>query len=258
MDAYADHVPLNIDVPILWAPPQSSIDGYLEFINPTEHPNLIGVPVPASPPGEIFTEEHTGFTDIQGLDFIEVGDGDTTHGDKADFDWVQQNRADEFAGISNHPGVIGAMGWTPGSPEMSPHIDPGTNLPHAHSVEEGVFDGLPVLPNNAFTGEFFDGVDVFSIISEGEDADTTIRNAALDYEVAFGNSITGESSLGIPTVVFVPGWTAATGIDDFVTRWVPAEEGQYNLVAIEPAFFHDINYRVICCRLGGRWLSVGN
>jgi len=134
MDAYADHVPLNIDVPILWAPPQDSIDGYLEFINPTEHPNLIGVLVPATPPGAIFTEEHTGYTDIFGLDFIEVGDSDITYGDKADFDWVQQNRDNEVNGISHHPGLIGAMGWTPGSPEMSPHNDPAFGVLHGHSV----------------------------------------------------------------------------------------------------------------------------
>ena len=31
------------------APPPHAIEGYLEFINPTEHPGLVGTPVPTSP-----------------------------------------------------------------------------------------------------------------------------------------------------------------------------------------------------------------
>ena len=33
-----------------------------------------------------------------------------------------------------------------------------------------------------------------------------------------------------------PGWTLATGIDDYVTRWVPSVPGLYDVVAIEPMF----------------------
>jgi len=128
------------------------------------------------------------------------------------------------------------MGWTPGTPEMSPHVDPGTGGPHGHSVAEG--GTLPELINTACVGEF-NFVDVFSIISEEQDTDPTPREAALDYELAFGHSITGASSPGIPTVVFVPGWTTVTGIDDYVARWVPATPGLYDLVAIEPSFAHD-------------------
>ena len=89
-------------------------------------------------------------------------------------------------------------------------------------------------------------VDVFSVISVGEDSSTEIgspgsREAALDYDLAFGNSVTGASSLGVPIIVWVPGWTGVTTTDDFVTRWVPATPGAYDLVAIEPAagFGHD-------------------
>ncbi len=245
--AWATHIPTALDVPFS----RPDVGGYLEFINPVEHPGLIGVPVPFSPPLVIYTEEHTGYTLIPlapstlGTDIIEVGDGDITHGDRADFDWVQEHRSDEFAGISNHPGSIGAMGWTVGVTEASAHSDGG--VAHGHSVAEVPPGTLPELFNPDYAEDIFGAVDVFSVISILEDSTTEIgtpgsREAALDYELAFGNSITGLSAPGVPVIVWAPGWTAGT-TDDWVTRWVPAfpSPGGYNLVAIEPAagFGHD-------------------
>ncbi|MCI0334330.1 MAG: hypothetical protein L0228_14020 [Planctomycetes bacterium] len=243
--ALAVHVPAALDVPTLWTPMPN--DGYLEFINPVEHPLLVGVPVFSTPPGVIMTEEYTGYTLASGVDIIEVGDSDVVAGDRADFDWVQENRGCETGGPCfnplpvNHPGMVGAMGWTVGSPETSPHVDPGTGGAHGHSVEEVPAGPLPFLPNETYTPRFFRGVDVFSIISEGQDSTLELsspggRDAALDYVVDFGNTITGFSTPGVPVVVFAPGWTAATTIDDFVARWVPSVPGLYNVVAIEPAF----------------------
>ncbi len=255
--ASAAHVPLAIDVPIF----RPDTGGYLEFINPTEHPGAYpaGIPVPTSPPGVILTEEHTGFTAAPlplaayGLDTVELGDSHVTHGDRADFDWVQEHRDDEFADISNHPGMVGAMGWgslgidlVPGvgvfitPTEASPHVDPGTGLAHGHSVAETPAGTLPELLNPDFEG-FFSAVDIFSIISIEEDGDIDAvglfspRDAALDYVVDFANTLTGAFSPGIPTIAWVPGWTGASGSDDWVARWVPADGGVYNVVAIEPA-----------------------
>ena len=130
--------------------------------------------------------------------------------------------------------------------EASAHTDGG--VPHGHSVAEGVPGGLPELLNPDYVGETFGAVDVFSVISVLEDSTAEIgtpgsREAALDYELAFGNSITGLSAPGVPVIVWAPGWTGVTGTDDWVTRWVPAfpSPGGYNLVAIEPAsgFGHD-------------------
>jgi len=209
---YADHVPTNIDVPDTWSPPDGFDDGYLEFINPTEHPGLVGMPFPSTPPVFIQTEEFTGWTNGAGVDSIELVDNDVTHGDKADFDWVQQDRELELAGAGvNHPGLIGAMGWTIGTPEMSAH----TGHDHSGLDPPGT---LPELNNKACPGKFFEFVDVFSIISDGEDTDSGMdptRNSALDYQVDFGNSVTGIFSFGSPVKVFVPGWTVVTGIDDY-------------------------------------------
>ena len=238
--AFADHVSTGLDVDKLWSPPNNGngfFEGYLEFINPTEHPGLIGTGFPSSPPGLIQTEEFTGFTLPDGTDIIEVADTDTTAGDRTDFDWVQENRALELAGIGNHqPGPFGAMGWVMGPTEMSPHFDTGVGAAHAHSDQEIPPGALPHLNNQDCPVEFFEGVDVFSIISDEEDSDSTARNAALDYVVDFGNTATGAFSSGVATVVFIPGWTAVTGIDDFVARWMPTTPGFYNMIAIEPAF----------------------
>jgi hypothetical protein len=240
----AFHIPTAIDVPTLWTPMPN--DGYLEFINPVEHPALVGVPVFSTPPGAIFTEEYTGYTTPAGVDIIEVGDSDIVAGDRADFDWVQENRPCEvggpcFNGPINHPPFVGAMGWTVGITEASPHVDPGTGAAHGHSVAELPPGPLPELANVDYPYSFFRGVDVFSVISELQDSTLELstpgsREAALDYVLDFGNTITGFSSPGIPVVSFVPGWTPLTTIDDFVTRWVPAVPGLYNVVAIEPAF----------------------
>jgi hypothetical protein len=249
--ANAAQIPVNVDVNELWSPLQTHVkfEGYLEFINPTEFPALIGAPVLTSPPGAIFTEEYTGYTvpvagTPFGTDIIEVGDADIWAGDRADFDWVQENRFCETGGGPcnnapqpvNHPGLIGAMGWTIGATEASPHVDPGTGAPHGHSVEEGlpVPPALPALANDDFDGDFFNVVDVFSIISQGQDTEATPRDAALDYVLDFGNSVTGASSPGVGVLVWIPGWTPLTGIDDYVARWVPLIPGLYDLVAIEP------------------------
>jgi hypothetical protein len=225
--AWASHVSAAIDIPVL----RPDTGQYLEFINLTEHPALVGTPCAATPPGVIETEEHTGYTTDPPvpIDILEVGDGDVVNGDRADFDWVQEHRTDELGGISNHPGRVGAMGWTCDSPEISPHIDPVAG-PHAH-LPIATLDNPPCPP-----GSLFDTVDVFSVISDGEDADVGgPREMALDYELAFCNSVTGASSVGTPVIVWTPGWTPLTPTDDYVARWTAATPGFYDSVAIEPA-----------------------
>ena len=129
--------------------------------------------------------------------------------------------------------------------EASPHKNPVTGVLHGHSVAEAPPGDLPELINPDFF-DYIRAVDIFSVISVLEDSTPEIgtpgsREAALDYEVAFGNSVTGASTVGVPVIVWVPGWTGATTTDDFVARWVPAVTGAYDLVAIEPAggFGHD-------------------
>ena len=257
--AGAAHVPVGIDVPGLR--PAGIPDGYLDFMTPVGFipiaPAGVGGPIPS---GGIFAEEHTGWTDLPlapggfGLDFRDLvpplgTDNDPWAGDHADFDWVQENRPDETGvtpGGSNHPGP-GAMGWTIGPTVHSPHTSTGTlpatpGGPHGHSVEEVPAGPLPHLDNDDFTLTHFNAVDVFSVISPGEDFDVdalgalSARDAALDYDLWFVDLTTATSTPGIPVIAWVPGWTGATGTDDWVARWVPSLAGFWNAVAIDPPF----------------------
>lgn len=246
---FAGHVPNNIDVDRLWTPLPD--DGYLNFMTPSAFiplmpdPNAPGNPIP---PGGIYTEEHTGWSDAKGMDHVDpLGppvwpngpDNDPFAGDRADFDWVQEHRPHETAmpPISNHPGS-GAMGWNIAPTMASPHTTNG--VPHGHSQAENPPGVLPELSNNDYMYDHFYYADVFSIISEGEDSDMddaghfSRRDAALDYDLWFVNLNTGISTPGIPILVFTPGWTNLTSIDDFVARWVPATPGFWNAVAIDP------------------------
>jgi len=237
---YANHVPTDIDIDELWFSPSGFDDGYLEFINPIEPEvnGFLGTIVMTSPPQIIQTEEFTGYTLANGIDMIETADNDMTHGDKADFDWVQEDRIQELFGTGNHGfNMIGALGWTIGSPDISAHMD--VTGQHGHSVVESPPGTLPELANDACTGKF-EFVDVFSIISIDEDTDTgdddedIRRNRALDYVVDFADSTTLASTDGVPILVFKQGWTPVTNIDDYVARWVPKVPGKYDVIAIEP------------------------
>jgi len=256
MPGYAAHVPLALDVPVLWTAPAGA--GYLNFVEPG--------PVPLGTSG---TEEYTGWVDTPGAPgasganadlFAPFGppavDNGITHGDRVDFDFVVENRTEELAPVSGvpvlHPGITGFMTWEIAPTAPTAHIDPATGLPHTHAPgtcpDIGSFVCLP-----DYAGPTFNQVDVFSIIADPVDAtgvltdlfgivaDTEIapRDAALDYMLDFCNIITGACVPGIPIMVFVPGWSAADAADDFVARWVPAGPlpgGGATHVMIDPIF----------------------
>ncbi|MEE9212575.1 MAG: PEP-CTERM sorting domain-containing protein, partial [Phycisphaeraceae bacterium] len=252
----AAHIPVAIDTPALWTPVPG--DGYLNFMTPAAFIPVAPLPgtIPVAPLG-IFTEEHTGYTTAAGVDIVDAlgppvfpagPDNDPFAGDRADFDWVQEHRPDEVGGPggSNHTvlgvPVIGAMGWEIAPTMASPHTSGG--VAHGHSVAEAPPGALPELANIDYAFPSFTGADVFSIISGGEDTDVPApREAALDYELWFVSiPLVGPavSVHGVPVTVFVPGWTAATTIDDYVARWVPAPFVPppgfigFNAIAIDP------------------------
>ena len=61
--AWAIHVPTSLDVP--GTRPSEPSEGYLEFINPTEHPALLGTLLGATPPGMGAREGERGREDIE-------------------------------------------------------------------------------------------------------------------------------------------------------------------------------------------------
>lgn len=233
----AHHVPRALDVDELWSPLPG--DGYLVFMRPEAPIRLAPLPrTRALGIAGIYREEHTGYTTAAGAGVLDHPyDNDDVAGDRADFDWVQENRPDEVGrapGGSNHPGP-GAMAWTIGAPARSRHESGGAA--HEHSQAEAPPGPLPELAGEGFGGESFDVVDVFPAIVEGQDRDPGgPRERALDYELWFVDLARGVSSHGVPVRVFARGWTEAATSDDYVARWRPVVPGNWNAVVIDPPF----------------------
>jgi hypothetical protein len=258
--AHAGHIPLALDVPLLWSAPTGA--GYLNFVEPG--------PVPVGTSG---TEEYTGWVDTPfapgasgatadlgpGFPAPAVDNG-ITHGDRIDFDFVVENRTEELAPVSAvpvlHPGITGFLTWEIAPTAPSGHINPATGLPHSHAP--GPCPDLATFVCLLdFAGPTFDQVDVFSIIADPVDAfalptdpfgivadgEIAPRDAALDYMLDFCNIVTGACVPGTPVMVFVPGWSAADTADDYVARWVLSTPlvGGATHVMIDPIFADPIH-----------------
>jgi hypothetical protein len=251
--AQAAVIPTSYDVASLWTPLPNA--GYLNFVEPGPAlgPGNIPIGVAGVTSG---TEEYTGWVAtpvgasltgasvdvIPGNPMETSFDDGLTHGDRVDFDFVVENReTEEEAGgnppplLSLHPGIAGLMTWEVGATQASQHLDPVGPFPHFHDnlvppcpdassfvcLADYVGSGLPTFNTvDVFsviaTSSDFEGYDLYGLISDSE---SSARDAALDYIVAFCNVITGQCAQGIPVAVFVPGWTNQARADDFVTRW---------------------------------------
>jgi len=138
-----------------------------------------------------------------------------THGDVADFDWVEDNLALEVIGgnVDNHPGVGDGLVFIGGQ------NTPSTHNGHMHPAGELDLDFFP-------GGDDFWIVDVISQIARYTDMDVdsagnwSLRESALDYTLEFSE----DGSVWIPgnvTDVFIEGWTTATAAENYVARWTP-------------------------------------
>jgi hypothetical protein len=165
-----------------------------------------------------------------------VIDNGLTHGDRADFDFVVENRPIEVGAIvppaglgALHAPIVGFLTWEIAPTLPSAHIDPTTGLLHPPPHPATL-----ALPD--YAGPSFAGVDVFSVIANPvdptglvtdpfglvSDGDAGPRNAALDYDLVFADATTGAVVPGVPVTVFVPGWNLGAVADDYVARWIPA------------------------------------
>jgi len=150
---------------------------------------------------------------------------DPRHGDRADFDGVEDNLFNE--GIRGADASLNAahdwMVWSIGPTMPSGHINPEQG-PHVHG-----FWGELVLPD--FAGPFFQYVDVVSQIGRYSDMDIASRewsrrNSALDYDLDF--SWDGVNWFdGDPIRVFIPGWNLFAGADDYVARWLSPRPARF-------------------------------
>lgn len=259
----ATHIPPFLDVPIL-RPPMPG-EGYLNFVEglPPTPPGCPGNPI-----GFSCTEDYTGWTEFPIPAIGDTNDFPTdnglTHGDRADFDWVVENRPVELGAppfpLVNHPPApgpppgppnVGFMIWEIAPTAPSAHVNPFTGALHAHVplLLPPCPDGSLNLCDPDYMGTTFLVADVFSVISLEPntdpltgpfnplvtDTDISPREAALDYMLDFCNVLTGVCGPGIPVAVFVPGWHPLATSDDFVARWV-SSIGPATHVLIDPSF----------------------
>jgi hypothetical protein len=155
------------------------------------------------------------------VDFDFAADVGKSNGDKTALD---VNNLDGVPGADNFPGAGGErlyFGIKPTGTTVAPSDQTGKD-------KTGLGNFATQFPSvTDYTSNTFKFVDVFSLATRYADSDVnnkavSPRDEALDYKVRFRDA-GGNESLGLPTLVFDPGWSAATSVDDFVTRWVPTD-----------------------------------
>ncbi len=170
--------------------------------------------------------------------FVRRVDNGFTYGDRADFDWVEDNIALERATTTgdNHAG-FDFLVWEIGN------IAPSAHTGHMHDAW-----GELVLPR--FSGDHFRVVDVISQVLRYADMDVDAagnwsrRNSALDYLLDF--SADGFNwSAGSVTRVFQDGWTLASMAEDYVARWLSPIDANFVRIAAFPlGGSHDGNVQI--------------
>lgn len=165
-------------------------------------------------------------------DFVQHKNYHDTHGDRADFDWVSDQRLIETIpngghGADHNPGVD-FLTWeiNPAAVGTSTHIGPDKDA-HDH-------DNLGTLELNPYNMPFFNAVDVVSNINLYADNDIDLgtgdpsdRSKALDYHTP-DFSVDGVTWIpGQLDKVFQQGWNPNTTIDDWVARWVTGVKAKY-------------------------------
>jgi hypothetical protein len=157
-------------------------------------------------------------------DFVYHANYHNTHGDRADFDWVTDQRLIEtIAGGGNgadHNAGVDFLQWeiNPGAVASSTHTGP--------SADNHLHGGLGELPLGTFQGDFFKIVDIISNINlyADNDINTTTgavsdRSKALDYHIP-DFSVNGTDWFpGTLVSVFQQGWTPVSNIENYITRW---------------------------------------
>jgi len=192
---------------------------------------------PATPATELRQERVFNETPNVNNPTVSHIDNGLTHGDMADFDWVEDNLYLEQAGgrADNHDGYDWLV-W-----QIGP-IAPSSHSGHDHG-NWGVLD-LP-----AFTGDYFGVVDVVSQIAWWTDMDVdesgnwSLRDSALDYTLQFSDD--GQQWVqGMVNTVFIDGWTNASKAEDWVARWISPVEAEYVRISELIVDGHDGNTQI--------------
>lgn len=187
-------------------------------------------------------------------------DHDSTFGDRADFDWVEDSfdLEDAFAlgnnNADNHGNAAGTNGTdflvfeiAPALVGASNHLDTSVAGGDAHQHSD-----WGELVRAAYNQPFFRTVDVFSQIARYSDSDIddtgfrSRRESALDYKIPEFSADQINWFSGTLVNVFTRGWTDASVADDYVARWLsPIDATFVRIQAVPgPIVPHDRNVQI--------------
>jgi hypothetical protein len=174
-----------------------------------------------------------------------TADHHATYGDRADFNWVEDNIPLEEAAAQ--AGSNQRMVWHPGFDFMVWQINPGAVPGPLNEAVLGHNKGnWGELNLNGFNGPFVRAVDVVSQVARYADMDVdpantnswSLRDSALDYMLQF--SADGNSWLaGVPILLFKKGWTTNSTADDYVARWTSPVDALFVRIQSETSIGQD-------------------
>lgn len=244
-----------------------------------------GLSDPGQRVGDIGTKSHFGenVTPIGGATpisqieaiykspFVQRDDNGFTQGDRADFDWVEDNKpleSTKTGASDNHPGASDSLIWEIANIAPSAHLwesptNPALNIEHKHG--NWLTGNEPELTLGRFNSDTFRIIDVVSQIARYADMDVaeadipatgemqgkwSPRQSALDYRG--GNNPFVEFSKdgnnwqpGKPITVFEDGWTFRSKAEDYVARWLAPFDAKFVRIAAEPiSSLHDGNTQI--------------
>jgi hypothetical protein len=159
-----------------------------------------------------------------GTSYVQRSDHGATFGDRADFNFVEDNIPLEQAAAK--PGSNGLMVNHPGFDFMVWQINPAAVPPPLNEAALGHVTPSPHDLNlPGYNAASFRTVDVVSLIARYADMDVgpatgkwSPRQSALDYLLQFSADGTNWVG-GTPVAVFDQGWTDQSQAEDFLARW---------------------------------------
>jgi|CXWL01.1.fsa_nt_gi hypothetical protein len=191
-------------------------------------------------PNSIYAPEFNGVSYVQVTHNLSAGD-------RADFDWVEDNTIlEQFGNVpntdpaygrtDNHPGPGDFMVWEIGATAAS------NQAGHDHGAW-----GTLNLPD--FAGQTFRVVDVVSQIARFADMDVdgtgewSERESALDYTLdCSANGVNWAA--GAVQLVFKRGWTEASDAENFLARWDCSVDARFVRIKGNAFPGHDQNVQI--------------
>jgi hypothetical protein len=185
--------------------------------------------------------------------YISKVDRGFSYGDRAEFDWIEDNsNLEDKPHADYHPGTDDLV-WDirnlfPPAPDhlwQNP-VNSKLNIMHDHG------DWPKLLDIGSYKGDTFSIVDVISQIARYSDMDTeptlgggwSPRESALDYDIWFSVDGLTNWTPGTLLAVFDDGWTEKSKADDYVARWAASTPSKFVKIKAKTGGNHDGNTQI--------------